>query len=44
VSVFRDPVVRLLRGGKRGQRAEFARAYYEQHGKAAAQHALADPR
>lgn len=42
VPVIGDPVPRLLRAGKRGLRAELARLYYEQHGKAAPQQALAD--
>ncbi len=42
VPVFGDPVARMLRGGKRGLRAELARSYYEQYGKAVPQQALAD--
>lgn len=36
------PVARLLRGGKRGLRSELAREYFQRHGKAAPQQALAD--
>jgi hypothetical protein len=42
VPIMDKPVAKLLRGGKRGLRSELARAYYEEHGKAAPQQALAD--
>jgi hypothetical protein len=35
-------VVRMLRGGKNSLRAELSKAYYQLHGKAAPQQALAD--
>lgn len=42
VALMDAPVVRLLRGGRAGLRAELADAYYQQCGKAAPQQALAD--
>lgn len=42
VPIMGNPVVRLLRGGRRGLRAELAREYFGLTGKAAPQQALAD--